>query len=387
MIVSKTTQAAMFIPPTLTSHIIDEIPQPVWESIFEMSVSLLSSQRGVCLGRFALVKRSWYYAARSLVGLNRNTSLIQLAYGMKLLKSVELDRRVSIKQLDINLESVHGQVEFLSQIASLVAPSLSSLSLYCEDFDSLQCFSALGAFFEKCERICGLSLVAFDFGQEESALSSSIRSGFYRLAHLYLYRPYGNLARFINSTPIRNLRLFHLYDYNERVREVTEKRLFAVFAKYGGTLLSVDILVRDCSSEIISTLVRNCRVLKTVEIDKGEGWTRGDVKELGRISSTLSFNHTTTEHDFDVLSKFKGLKGLNIYTIPVNSQLLFSTIGSRLSDLYVVYPTSEIINLIRKYCINLERAGLCNAKESDLAGFSTKRQWWNCGMKKESGCL
>jgi hypothetical protein len=109
----------------------------------------------------------------------------------------------SIKHLVIDLYSVNRN--YIPILARLVSPTLRTLDLDYFGVETSSHYVALDQFFSQCDGIRNLKLNYFDFGDNPSNISQTIKEGFYQLSQLSLYGCFGDLRMFVVSVPIPNL--------------------------------------------------------------------------------------------------------------------------------------------------------------------------------------
>jgi hypothetical protein len=166
-------------------------------------------------GRFDLVasssvRRSWRPAAQELLRTLafENEERIEASLCGLLLHSLVLGfKSFSIKNLELNARVVGN--EYIPTIIRFVAPTLSNLSLTFKPFTTdRSCYFALDAFFRQFIKIKNLSLKFFDFEEDTSYISQSLKDGFSRLKSLILSCSRGNVEMLLRHAPIRGLQTF-----------------------------------------------------------------------------------------------------------------------------------------------------------------------------------
>jgi hypothetical protein len=183
------------------------------------------------------------------------------------LRSILVLERCVIKHLILDTEFI--EKELISMIARVVAPTLSALDLWFEDRGNhfSDCCEALDVLFNQCDGIQNLLLVYFDFGDDPTAISQTVKDGFGRLNRLELIDCRGDIRMFVENTPIPNIKRLRYVSVRGVTGVEEDYEIIAAFATGYRTLVNVKLVAKFESSALLLKIVECCRDLERVYLN------------------------------------------------------------------------------------------------------------------------
>jgi hypothetical protein len=209
----------------------------------------------------------------------------------------------------------------------------------------------LRAVLDLCDGIQNLCLTYFDFGDDPTAISQTVKDGFGRLNQLDLINCRGDIRMFVENTPIPNLGFIR---YASRREAVEEEEIIAAIATNYRTLVNVKLIVMFESTASLLKIVQCCRDLERLEFgDKGNlKLKRSDilaVASLPRLKS-LGIRCRLEDNSLSALVRCKGLKELRVN--PLVDRAIIAAIGRNLIRLELRRPNKEVVDGIFDHCPN-----------------------------------
>jgi hypothetical protein len=338
-------------------------PEVVRKAFVHLSPSDLAAIRLVC--------RGWNPTGQDVMMSRlriRNKRKEKLICGLHLRRIVGFNT-FPIKSLDLDLRK-RGYVCAMN-IAVYAAPTLSSLKI---DFDASlpKCYYALQYILSCCRGILHLQLTGFDVGgdvsgQDEDTLRI-IKDGLSRLNRLELIRCRGNILSLVGLSDISNLQSFY-YESSVETAQESEGIIVAVAMKYP-TLTSIRLEAEFDSSVGLIKVVTCCPDLEMLVYYKNDGdlaLSRSDIISLRRLKS-LDIACEVEDDADSALASFKSLKSLRVVDWDLSEVL--PVIGINLARLEIEDASQEKIDLILKYCVDLQylaiRGGLAGEGSIDM---------------------
>jgi hypothetical protein len=352
-------RASIYYPPT-----IDDLPFEVLRKAFLYleSKDLDSPSR---------VNRSWRPAAQDVqraqlqIGhRHRETLDASLLCGIQLSRLVFGYESYSIKVIrHLMLDLGFVNQEYVTILARLVSNTLRNLEICGSNY------AYLDQFFSQCQGIRNLSLIYFDFGEDPTIISQSLKDGFYRLSQLSLSHCEGDLKLFVESVPIPNLQSFSSNECFERGSDVVS----AVAINYP-TIKRLRLAKNYTSSNApLLKFIECCRDIEELiySVIGDPSLERGDIEAIASLPRLRSLNIECKIACDAVaaLSRCRGLKHLAIMSRGSNvksflhppssfSQCLYDilpSIGRNLVSLVYTpsIPFVESFDLIVEHCPNL----------------------------------
>jgi hypothetical protein len=272
------------------------------------------------------------------------------------LRSIVGLERCTIKHLTIDLEFI--EKEFIPIIARFLASTLSNLALWFKDQDADQssdCYDGLDAFLNQCDGIRNLRFMLFDFGDDPTAISQTVKDGFCRLNQLDMIDCRGDIRMFVENTPIHSLET--LSYQSDRGAEEEEDIISLIATKYR-TLTSVKLIAKFNSSILLLKIVKCCRDLKRIYINPRRNilmLNQSDilaVASLPHLKSLDLYNCETVDDAFSALSRCRGLNELRIDSLA--NPAILAAIGMNLLWLNLWRPSKLVVDGIVDYCPNLQ---------------------------------
>jgi hypothetical protein len=317
------------------------------------------------LGPASLSCRAWRQTAVEVIlakkGFEDEREMGRFICGMQLKTIVSGFEQNSIKKLELDMIQVGA--DHVRMIAPFVASTLSTLHLKFknprleEDGESDFDYKVLELFFSLCPWIRNLGLNCFDFGNDPSSLTPTIKDGFSRLKSFQINDCYGDLRMFVEQAPIQNLSyLTHGGGFWD-VADPSE--IISAIAMKSRSLRSVCTSADLDSWDFIHSLSKYCRELEKIVIWDGNNSTSISEVEFAAIASLPRLNSLEVYCWYDdgsisPLARCKGLKVLGGIHIDSLSESL-PAIGRNLSSLSCCGMDGlEGLSAIVKYCPNLE---------------------------------
>jgi hypothetical protein len=314
------------------------------------------------------VNRSWRPAAQDV-----QRARLEIIYSLdaSLLCGIQLSRIVfgyesfSIKHLELN--DLGSKLEYVTILARSVSTTLRNLKICCSNY------AHLDQFFSQCKGIRNLSIIYFDFGDDPTNISQSLKDGFYRLSQLSLSLCEGDLKLFVESVPIPNLQSFSNVYFHWKSDVVS-----AVAINYP-TIRSLRLADKFPSSTTLLECIESCRDIEELLFcENGDlSLERGDIEaiaSLPRLSSLNIYCYISSDA-VAALSRFRGLKHLTIRSRGSNSfsQRLYDilpSIGRNLVSLYYTpsMPFLESDSIV-KHCPNLKMLSIRWEDGDEKSGF------------------
>jgi hypothetical protein len=230
------------------------------------------------LGRADLVSaslscRAWRQAAVEVIvdqkKFDDQREIERFMCGMQLKSIVSGFEQYSIKKLDLDMRRIG--IEYVRVMAQIVAPTLSILCLCFkestdedDDETDLDCYEVLEAFFSSCLQIRCLRLEFFDFGDDPTSFTPTIKDGFGRLKSLKVINCRGDLMMFAELAPIQYL-LNLAYDL-EAIDSLSASDIISVISMKCRSLKSLSLYDSFESWESIHKMVEYCRELEEVTL-------------------------------------------------------------------------------------------------------------------------
>jgi hypothetical protein len=348
-------RASIYHPAT-----IDDIPFEVLREAF----LYLEPEELVSPSR---VNRSWRPAAqdvqRSRLQISEgeidrlDTSSI---CGIQLMRIVFGHESFSIKHLELDLELVPQK--YIHLLARIV-PSLRTLDLsfkYREE--SGVCYAILDLFFSQCNGIRNLKLVIFDFGDDSSSISQTIKDGFYQLSQLSLSQGSGDIKSFVENVPIPNLGSFSNRLWSGRNRDIVS----AVATNYP-TIKRLSL--EDDSTTLLHKFLKECRDIELISYRNDVGkMVKSDLEAVVSLPCLKSLNiYCHLDDDaLDILYLYKG-SHLAIGPRPCNLNTFLGTIRGNLVGLDYTSSISivDAADVIVEFCPNLQTLDIKSGEEEE----------------------
>jgi hypothetical protein len=311
------------------------------------------------------VNRSWRPAAQDVQRArlhieynNRKRLGTSLMCGIELTRIVFGYEAFSIKHLVIDLRC--AEREFIPNLVRLVATSLCTLEIsFIYVGEAGGRYAILDQFFSQCHRIRNLKLQDFDFGDDPSFISQTIKDGFYRLSQLSIVECRGDLKMFVESVPIANLLSFIIEIFGETDVDSDIVSAVAINFPFIKRLRLNDHYI---SSAILLKFVECCREIEEISFDEGSGrdvleLIRSDIEAIASLLrlKSLNINCRITDDAVSVLSRCKGLKYLTLGCVSFDLTSILHIIGINLISLDCTSstPVLETAGIIIEKCQNL----------------------------------
>jgi hypothetical protein len=309
-----------------------------------------------------------------------------------LMSGIQLSRIVfgsdafSIKHLVIDLRLVDQ--DNIPILARLVSHTLRNLELnFDEGEESESHYATLDQFFSQCHGIRNLKLRFFDFADNPSNISQTIKDGFYRLSQLSLRGCGGDLRMFVVSVPILNLHSFS----NLLFGEIGGEDIVSIIATNYPTIKRLRLSDSYNSSTTLLKFVEFCRYIEEISFSESSGryfwklersdieaiaslprlkslsWPGRDIWKLKKsdIEAIASLPHLKSlnidcwiENDdaLSALSRCKGLKHLTLVDGVFDLSHILPVIGKNLVSLDYTSSTAflETVDAVVEHCPNLQ---------------------------------
>jgi hypothetical protein len=312
---------------------------------------------GSDLASSSLACRAWRVVALDLMSSRKGVFLDRGSFesffcGMNLRSIVGLEI-ATIKYLILDLEFVGCLM--MSRVVALTLSSLILCFVDQDDHQSSECYDSLGAFLNQCDGIRNLRLEYFDFGDDPTAISQTVKDGFSRLNQLDLVYCRGDIRMFVEDTPIPSLRLLRY----ESKREATEEvEIISAFALNYRTLTSVKLFAKFDPSASLLKVVECCRDLERLVLaDDGGGLIleRSDMLAIASLPRLKSLDIGGCYFRDDALSAIVRCKGLKeLRANPIVDPTILTAIGRNLVWLNLWRPSKEVVDGIVEHCPNLQ---------------------------------
>jgi hypothetical protein len=243
---------------------IQDIPQEVLE---ESLVYLLPSIEDLVAASEAC--RAWRPVAQKLIHSRAMIDFVRvesLVCGYRLNSLVFGSSSFQISTLIVELCQI-GK-EYITLIAQIVAPTLSSLNLAFYG-SNVYGYETLTTFFSQCQWIRNLRLDQGRFGNDADVITPTIKDGFSRLNQLDLINCYGDhigdVRLFIENTPIPNLKSFVVVS-SHTPREHNNDIVDAAVTNFGRSLINLNLSGCYVSSANLVRIAENCRELEKLTL-------------------------------------------------------------------------------------------------------------------------
>jgi hypothetical protein len=310
--------------------------------------------------------RAWRQAAvEVIIGEKRfdnERNIERFVCGMKLKSIVFGFEQYSIKNLYLDMYRIG--IDHVRVMAQIVAPILSILCLNFqepteeEDEESdLNCYEVVEAFFSSCLQINYLRLEWFDFGDDPSSLTPSIKDGFGRLKAFNMTYCRGNLMMFAELAPIQNLSNLS-FDSLGAIDAAEESGIISSIAMKSRSLKSISLIAQFETWETIHKVVECCRDLEEITIGDYSNQKPLNnpeflaIASLPRLKSLDLVNCLIDDGDVSHLAKCKGLRHLGGANLELSSDLL-REIGGNLATLRFKLGSRGLEEIV-EFCPNLE---------------------------------
>jgi hypothetical protein len=308
--------------------------------------------------------RAWYPAATGFIYTrftlldDDRESVGRFICGFHLRNIVFGDGNCNIRRLDLRLKDIGG--EYISLIALLVAPTLSSLGLCIDGSSNLNPYETLDIFLTQCVLIRNLSLDSFDFGDNLAAITPTIKEGFARLNQLDLLKCVGDILMFIDNTPIPNLQSLKYWSWSPRP-DHEDSVIISSFAVNYATLKAVDLLTAFFSSDSLERIAECCTALEKVILRGFGEYYNGfiDRSVFEAISSLPRLKFLQIDGFYipgdavSPLARCRELKNLHIWLDFSSLRPILSVIGGQLDSLGSREMNYESVDEIVECCPNL----------------------------------
>jgi hypothetical protein len=338
---------------------IHDIPQEVLE---DSLILLLPSIEDLVAASLAC--RAWKPVAQKLIhsrvtiNYGDHRRVEDMVCGYILNSLVFGSSSFQISTLSLQLDYI-GK-EYIPKIAQIVASTLSSLNLdFNGDEDFSVCYKTLEIFFLQCQWIRNLRLEKFEFGDQSSSASSTIKEGFSRLNLLDLINCYGNSRLFIESTPIANLKSFRYESYDTSSDEDIEC-IDAAVTNYGRTLINLNLSGCSVSSGNLVKIAECCRELEKLTPSGAEDNDVLSLYDIKIIASLPILKYLELRYcgvsveAVAALSRCKSINHLSIRWRDGMSDVL-RVIGRNLVSLFLCDEMNvEEIDGVVEFCPNLQ---------------------------------
>jgi hypothetical protein len=322
------------------------------------------------LGRDDLVSaslscRAWNQAAAELIlaqkRFDNEREMEGFVCGMQLKSIVSGFEQYSIKKLDLEIRRIG--IEYIRMLSPIVAPTLSILCLYFqepaeeEDEESvLECYEVLEALFFSCLQIRCLQLHFYDFGDDPSSLTPTIKDGLRRLISLDVFDCRGDLMMFAELAPIQNLSNL-AYDL-EAIDSSSASDIISVISMKCRSLKDIHLYASFESWESIHKIVECCRDLEEItfiDYSRHQPLKNSEFVAIASLPRLMSLNLIHCVIDIGAVSplaRCKGLKHLRGLNINLSSDVL-RAIGGNLKTLRCKLGLGGLEEIV-EYCPNLE---------------------------------
>jgi hypothetical protein len=320
----------------------------------------LLKQAGSDLASPSLACRAWRVVALDLMnsrkrfvdGKGRTESFV---CGLHLRSIVGLES-YTIKHLIFDLEFVG--IDYILMMSRVVALTLSSLILCFIDQDDHQssvCYDVLGEFLSQCDGIRNLRLEYFDFGDDLTAISQTVKDGLSRLKQFDMLYCQGDIRMFVENAPIPNLKI--LYYVSDREAAEEEEIISSLATNYR-TLVSVNLNANFDSSASLLKIVECCRDLSSVIFgDSGSSLMlkRSDILAVASLPRLKSLDIGGCYFRDDALSALVRCIGLKeLRANPIVDPAILAAIGMNFVWLNLWRPSKEVVDGIVEHCPNLQ---------------------------------
>jgi hypothetical protein len=325
------------------------------------------------------VNRSWRPAAQDVqraklrIGVGfRGILRASLMCGIQLTRIVFVYEAFSIKHLDIELRLVAR--EYIPILARLVSTTLRTLELRFDgERGSASHYATLDQFFSQCHGIRNLKLRFFEFGDDPSFISQTIKEGFYRLSQLSLRACRGDLRMFVVSVPILNLLSFSnaYFEMGFEGSDIVQ----AVAINYP-TIKRLHLDDEYSSSAtLLLKFVDCCRDIEELSFVDWSGdveLKRSDIEAIASLPrlKSLNIDFEIADDAVSAISRCRGLKHLVLLRISFALNDILPAIGGTLVSLEYTSSTAFLgaVDSIVEHCPNLQMLDLGD-EELDAVDF------------------
>jgi hypothetical protein len=281
-----------------------------------------------------------------------------LMCGIQLSRIVFGYEAYSIKHLELDLELVNR--EYVPILARLVSSTLCTLEIsFINVGEAGGCYAILDQFFSQCHGIRNLKLLWFNFGDDPTTISQTIKDGFYRLSQLSLEECRRDLRMFVVYVPILNLLSFSIVSFGLEGDE------YIVSAVAISCPMIKRLSLSDFynSSATLLKFVECCRDIEEISFCESSGddilyLKRSDIEAIASLPRLKSLNIKchVADDGIDALSRCKGLRHLALWPGSFALKDIFPSIGRNLVSLEYTSsdPILETIDSIIEHCPNLQ---------------------------------
>jgi hypothetical protein len=305
--------------------------------------------------------RAWRQAAVELILAQSiyfydEQAIEKFVCGMQLKSIVFGFKQYSIKRLVLIMPRIG--IEHVRVMAKTVAPTLSTLRLQFDDPEEedeesvLNCYKVLEAFFSSCLQIRCLRLDYFDFGDDPTSFTPTIKDGFGRLKALKLSNCLGNLMMIAELAPIQNLSTFNYIGVPDAID------IISAIAMKSRSLKDIHLYASFDSWESIHKIVDYCRELEEVTLYDFSRYQLLKNSEFVAIASLPRLKSLElSDCDIDVgavspLARCKRLRHLRGANIKLSSDVV-RAIGRNLVTLRCNLGLNGLEEIV-EFCPNLE---------------------------------
>jgi hypothetical protein len=298
----------------------------------------------------SLACRAWRPAAIGLI-----VSLFNL-FGRGLKSTGRIVCGLQLRHLVFGEGSCNIKSGLILLIARQVAPTLSSLMIGFRG--SSNHYQILDIFLSQCLKIKSLQLRGFDSEKDPSMISSSIKEVFGRLNQLDIMWCRGDVSMFLNHTPITKLQSLK---FSSLRVAAGESDIISSIVMNCRSLKSVDVNAKFDSSECLLNIAECCRRLEALIITNSYGvlvLRRSDIESIASLpylKELVIIGAGLTEEVVSPLNRCKKLKHLSLVIDFSLLRPVLAVIGRELSGLDLRVINCDSVKGIVEYCPNLER--------------------------------